>query len=256
MNRDIRRDIRRLVRLQEIAHQMKDFVEAERTLPQRTLVLDQQFRQTVEEIGAARLRHENLVQQQQRLHRERDETQDRLRVAQQKLMQVSNQREYSAVLMEIDTLKAGLAALEQRAIQTDEEIEQLAGPAAEADAQVEAERAKFDEEKRKLAEDIARNADYLAQLRAQQDEIARDLPPEMLRRFESVAKARGGVAVARIEKESCAACHVRLRPQVINLVRRGEEVVSCDSCRRMLYVDDNEGADAGHGGPGVGAVNQ
>ena len=61
------------------------------------------------------------------------------------------------------------------------------------------------------------------------------LPPEVLSRFEQVAKKRNGVAVAEAKDGICTICHVRLRPQVFNTVRRNESIVQCDSCQRVLY---------------------
>jgi predicted nucleic acid-binding Zn-ribbon protein len=50
-----------------------------------------------------------------------------------------------------------------------------------------------------------------------------------------VAKRRHGVAVAEARDGICTICHVRLRPQVFNTVRRNDEVIQCDSCQRILY---------------------
>ena len=43
-----------------------------------------------------------------------------------------------------------------------------------------------------------------------------------------------------IDKGACGACHVQLRPQVINLCRRGEDLIACDSCRRILFIPERE----------------
>jgi len=64
-------------------------------------------------------------------------------------------------------------------------------------------------------------------------------------RFDTIFNARGGVAVARIIANACGACHVRLRPQIINLVKRGEDLSYCESCRRILYFAETEG-ETGH----------
>ncbi len=50
-----------------------------------------------------------------------------------------------------------------------------------------------------------------------------------------VAKRRNGVAVAEARDGICTICHVRLRPQVFNLVRRNDEIHQCDHCNRILY---------------------
>ena len=65
--------------------------------------------------------------------------------------------------------------------------------------------------------------------------IVSALPPDVLSRFEQVARKRNGVAVAEAKDGICTICHVRLRPQVFNTVRRNEEILQCDSCQRILY---------------------
>ena len=42
----------------------------------------------------------------------------------------------------------------------------------------------------------------------------------------------------------CTICHVRLRPQVFNNVRRNDSIIQCDSCQRILYFAQPEGAPA------------
>ena len=53
--------------------------------------------------------------------------------------------------------------------------------------------------------------------------------------FEAVAKRRNGVAIAEARDGVCTICHVRLRPQVFNEVRRNDQIIQCDSCNRILY---------------------
>jgi uncharacterized protein len=233
-------DMRRLVRLQDIAFQIRDLEQTEATLPDRMATLERAFQERIEEIGSARLRHEDLVQQQRRLNTEREDIQERLRLAQQKLMHVNNQREYSAVLNEIDSYKSGLTGTEDRILDCESQIESLAGAAAEADERIAEERRKLEESKSVLNGERDTCSERLLSLNSQRDELGSHLPVDVLRRFDSIFRARGGIAMARVEKESCGACHVRLRPQIINLARRGDQMVTCDSCRRILYIDDTD----------------
>ncbi|RMG48722.1 MAG: hypothetical protein D6718_01395 [Acidobacteria bacterium] len=243
-------NIRLLVQLQRIALEMRRLEQMRQEAPARLEELEERFRQRVEEIGAARLRHEELTEERTGLFRQRQEVMERLERAQQKLMRVTNQREYSAALNEIDINKAALAGLEEKIAAAEEEIESLAGPAAEADEHIRVEREKTDADRKALEEELAEAARRLGELDRERQEITRRLDPLYLRRFEIVFKARDGVAMAAIENSACSACHVRLRPQVINLARRGEDLVTCDSCRRILYVPaamDDAGPSKGEG---------
>ena len=60
-------------------------------------------------------------------------------------------------------------------------------------------------------------------------------PPQALKLFEHVSKQRKGLAVAEARDGGCTVCHVRMRPQMFNEVRRGETLIQCESCMRILY---------------------
>jgi predicted nucleic acid-binding Zn-ribbon protein len=53
--------------------------------------------------------------------------------------------------------------------------------------------------------------------------------------FEHVSKHRKGLALSEAREGLCSQCHVRLRPQVYNDVRRNDSLIQCESCSRILY---------------------
>ena len=62
--------------------------------------------------------------------------------------------------------------------------------------------------------------------------------------FERISHGRKGIAVAEARDGLCTVCHVRLRPQIFNEVRRNDTLVQCDSCTRILYFVPAPGATA------------
>ena len=66
-------------------------------------------------------------------------------------------------------------------------------------------------------------------------EVVATLSRDVLSLFERVAHGRKGVAVAEARDGLCTVCHVRLRPQMFNEVRRNDGLHQCDSCTRILY---------------------
>ena len=53
--------------------------------------------------------------------------------------------------------------------------------------------------------------------------------------FERVSQHRKGLAMSEARDGLCTQCHVRLRPQVYNELRRNESVMQCESCSRILF---------------------
>ncbi len=151
---------------------------------------------------------------------------------------VKTNQEYTALLHEIATAKQEKDAIEDRILVLMEEADALAAE-LKADERVLAERrergtadkAALAAERRALDREFVRLAD-------QRTGEARALDAALLARYEQLLKVRRGLAVAALNGDTCAACHVRLRPHIAQVVRRNDEIVPCESCQRLLYYVD------------------
>jgi uncharacterized protein len=65
--------------------------------------------------------------------------------------------------------------------------------------------------------------------------LVKNMPKNLLATYERVAKMRKGIALSEARNSSCTACRMTIRPQVFSNVRRGEDLIQCDSCGRILY---------------------
>src|SRR5205807_5364710 len=92
-----------------------------------------------------------------------------------------------------------------------------------------------DADRRTLAGDVEALRTSLEKLRAERSELVRNIDPQVLAVFDLVARRRNGIAVAEARDGICTICHVRLRPQVFNNIRRNDSIIQCDSCQRILY---------------------
>ena len=75
----------------------------------------------------------------------------------------------------------------------------------------------------------------LSRLSVERTRQVRTASPAVFNKYDQILKSRRGLAVVQMIGETCAACHVRLRPQVAQVVRRNEDIVQCESCQRILY---------------------
>ena len=99
-----------------------------------------------------------------------------------------------------------------------------------------------------------RIAGRLETARKEREEVFANLPKPMSSLYSRIkARIRDGVAVAEARNRSCTACFMSLRPQVMSEIRRGEEILTCDNCGRILYYvpAENVQADAAAPQPNV-----
>jgi predicted nucleic acid-binding Zn-ribbon protein len=144
------------------------------------------------------------------------------------------------MLHEIEAAQNDIRAREDRILEIMMEIDEVSAAIKLSEAglrvaekEVAAERALLDSEMAAMQAEMERTG-------AARQALTADIDRGVLDIFEVTAKGRKGVAVSEARNGLCTICHVRLRPQVFNEVRKNEAIIQCDSCRRILYFGDSE----------------
>ena len=148
---------------------------------------------------------------------------------------VKTNQEYTALLHEIATAKSEKDAIEDRILLLMEAADALAVELKAAEAAAATAKLEGDTERKALHEERASLEHELTRLSGQRARLAGETSPAVFAKYDQILKSRRGLAVVQMVGETCTACHVRLRPQVAQVVRRNEDVVQCESCQRILY---------------------
>ena len=234
--------ILRLKELQRITLALRAIDLERQQGPARLAALEEAFSETSATVGAVKHRHDALREEVGTLESELKEIQQKLVKFQAQLMEVKNSREYSAVLKEIDAAKVDITKHDEALLARMQEIETLQADLPEVEAKLAVEISAFDKERGEIEASMQSLEDRSRRLVTERTEVEKVLPRDILATFNRVAQARQGVSMARVVDAVCTACNVRLRPQVYNEVRRGDTLLTCDSCRRFLYYEPGEGA--------------
>ena len=238
-------DLEHLIRLQQI----DDFVaSARRALaehPEKIKALDERLEGARNRLARARARTADTQAARRTLDKDLAAVQSRLSRFKDQLMEVKTNREYQAMQKEIETAQHEVRQIEDRILERMLEADEVAAEVREAEASLAAEQTAIDAERKVMEDDAAGLARDLELGGPRRDAIVGDLPSALLALFDQVARARRGVALAEARDGHCTICHVRLRPQKYNEIRRNESIVQCDSCQRILYFAGSAGSDAG-----------
>ena len=150
-------------------------------------------------------------------------------------MEVKTNKEYQAMQKEMSVAEEEVSALETRMLERMVEADGFAAELKTAETALKAEQAEsarglqqLDTERGELERALQKTTDERQTLTAQ---ISKDA----LTVFDRVAYGRKGLAIAEARDGLCTVCHVRLRPQIFNEIRRNDSLIQCDSCTRILY---------------------
>jgi len=143
--------------------------------------------------------------------------------------------EYHAVQKEIAFAQTEIKTIEDKELELMMAADELQANAKKAEAALAAEQKAADADKKATAAQHADLQAALDKMTAERAALVSTLDKSLVALFEQVAKKRQGIAVAEARDGICTICHVRLRPQVFNTVRRNESINQCDSCNRILF---------------------
>ena len=148
---------------------------------------------------------------------------------------VKTNQEYTALLHEIATAKAEKDAIEDRILFLMEEADNLSAELKGAETALAQKKRDGDAERAALATEGRALETELKRLLDERTRRVAETTPAIFAKYDQLLKSRRGLAVVQMVGEICAACHVRLRPHVAQLIRRNEDIVQCESCQRILY---------------------
>lgn len=170
---------------------------------------------------------------------------------QEQIGMVRNQREYGAILQEIDTVKQQIQQFEETALgameqqeEANQRLSQEREGFQELDARYSTELEKWEAQK----PDVAKNAE---DLRSRIEVLKEQVPRGTLALFERIMARHQGQALAPIQQVDrgpklqqmwhCGACNHRVRPQAVVTVQTQGTIEFCDSCKRILYLAEESG---------------
>ncbi|MDH3627769.1 MAG: C4-type zinc ribbon domain-containing protein [Acidobacteriota bacterium] len=228
--------ILRLAKIQELANEVRAATKVTVEAPGEIERIEQNFRERNAEYVAIKDRHEELQTDQRLRNGDLTELEERRKKYMEDLMDVKNQREYAAMLKEIDSVKAQVAENEEVILKDMEEIEKLSGELSTQEEHINTERKQVAEQRAAVEKAASEAQATIEQLGAERTTIEGELPIGVVGQVQRLEGIRAGIFVASVDGGSCSACFVRVRPQMYQEIRQSRAVHRCSSCGRYLYA--------------------
>ena len=229
-------DLERLIQLQRLESTIADARSRIAAHPQRLADAEARLASAAQALEVAKQRLKDSQEARRTVEKDAAVFQGRLTKFKDQLAAVKTNREYQAMQHEIETAQRDLGVAEEKVLERMMEADGLAGDIKQAEASFAANRKEIEAEKTLLHDELASVETSLKTASEARAALMQNLEPRLVATFEQVARVRKGVAVTTATRDGlCSVCHVRLRPQVFQLVRQNDSIIQCDSCQRILY---------------------
>ena len=224
-----------LIRFQELNLKIVKLEKRTQRIPEEI----EAYRQTLEESCQALLEEKRLIEEHQARQRELEmevvTLRDTLSKHKTQLMEVKTNKEYQAMLHEIEGGERGIEAKEDQILEGMMVIEEREKVVQEAQTEYEKEEKEILSKQSQLESFAAQAENEIVDLQKERGQLEGEMPEELTQQYQRIASVRNGVALAEAKDQSCQGCHVKLRPQLFTEIRTNREIITCENCSRFLY---------------------
>jgi predicted nucleic acid-binding Zn-ribbon protein len=235
----LNQEVEKLWELQQVVTLLEEREAQLSSKPESFAAVDREWQEASEAMEQLQQSIDVIAKERRRVDGELSDQQELLKKYQGQLMQVKNQQQYAAAWKEIDAARKHVKELEDSTLKSMGETEGLQKQLDERRESSTALKTRWDEEHAAWQSSLGGLRSEVEALKKKMGTIETRLGERLKREFHRIARQRGGVAVARVEGDSCSACRTRVRPQVMQQLKRGE-LVHCEGCHRILYWEKAE----------------
>lgn len=230
-------DLQVVVRLQELDNRVGDLTREIATLPKHVAEIEKKLFG-----GEQKLKADQAALTANQLTRKK--TEGDIQLNEQKISKLKDQMRIAKTNEQYKAFQNEIAFCEGEIRSAEDRILELMGAAEPLDKNVKAAETSLKEEKKQVEaekasarEQTAKDQAALAHLMDERKTLTSSIPPPVLQLYERIRKGRGGVAIAEAVEGRCSKCRVSLRPQFMQELKRGEKIMTCESCQRILFYN-------------------
>jgi len=233
---DLKAQIIGLVKLQELDSEIYALKNEKESKPLEIKAIEESFEAKKQNLVL--LEKNSLELQKQRKEKELElaANAEAVKKLQGQLYSLKTNKEFQTMLQQIADTKADGSLIEEKILISFEESDKIKALVEQENLKLKQEEKVFQDEKKKVELRIKEIDDRLNQLQAQRKQITPGIDAKMLTEYEKILSSRGGLAIVTVVDNSCGGCHMLVPPQVINLIKMYEHIVTCEVCNRIFYI--------------------
>lgn len=229
-----------LIKIQECDSELVKLSAKKKTLPENIEKLNQEFSAFEDGIKKNKLKYDELKSRHSENETKIKKINESIVKTKERMLEVKNNKEYQAMLKEIETAESSRGEVETSIISILEELDKLAVLVKKDEEILKQNKDKYEQEKKTIEDDLNAVDSDVVNWEQKRIELQKNIPDDLIARYERIRKRNKGIGVTSVWKAVCNGCHMNIPPQLYNEVQRSEELFSCPNCNRIIYFQDIE----------------
>jgi uncharacterized protein len=224
-----------LIQLQEIDGKIRSLMEQKKRLPE--FLSDLERKREANKTNLESVKEE--LQSAQKNKRDRDQDLEaggqKVEKLKARTSEIKNNKEYQALLKEIEIGEKENKAIEDDILIFMEKIDAAAASITSAEQRSREEEVALQSEQMQLEADFAKIEEELKGLKRAWQDVVTSVKPDILAQYQKLLSTKAGIAITEARGESCSGCYMSIPPQIFVNVKKNVSIITCPNCHRMLY---------------------
>ncbi len=230
-------DIHLVTQLQTLDQRIAALEKEVATLPKHIAAIEKTLESHLRRLDADRAALSANLKDRKKLEGDIQMHEQKVSKLKEQMLSAKNNEQYRAFQHEIDFLGKEIRKAEDRILELMTESEPLDANVKKAEVSLKEEKKVVEAEQKQARERTAIDLAQIKQLREERAEASAKLPAATLSTYERVRKKWNGLAIAEATNGRCLACQIMLRPQYFQELRKGDQLLTCESCGRILIYN-------------------
>jgi uncharacterized protein len=235
---ELREQMEKLAVLQTLDLKIRVMQREKDEIPLRLATVEDTFKKEEEQALGQRAELERLQKERRQKEKELEEEVDRVKKTEARVFEIKTNKEYQAVLKEIENAKKLNRQREEEILGVLERLEEIQRKVKENEKQLGEKRKDYEQQVAELQQRADAFEQKMATEVREKEKRQREIPPDLLSKYQMLLERRQGVAVARVVNGVCTACNMNMRPQLYIELQRQDVLIICPNCSRILYWEN------------------
>jgi len=230
-------DLQLVIRIQEIDARLAELAREITALPKHIAEIEKKLVAHERKLEADRAALAANQKERKRCEGDVQTQEQKISKLKDQMLQAKTNEQYRAFQNEIEFCQKEIRKLEDRILELMGESEPLEKNVKIAETALKTEKAQVEAEKQEARDRTAADEASSRELLEERAKLAAQISSAAMQQYEKARKSGRGVGIAEAIEGRCSACHMAVRPQFFQDLKRGDKVMTCESCHRILYYN-------------------
>jgi predicted nucleic acid-binding Zn-ribbon protein len=221
--------------LQKIDLDLKHIKEERERYPKEIKKLDEKKNIEKEKMQKEKERIELLEKERRQKEGHLNLEQEKIKRAEGRMFEVKTNKEYQALLNEVDAIKEASSREEEEILKILDEIDELKKSLSKREKEVAVVMEKVEAEKKIIQEKMVQDDEIWKKRMERREVLTKRLESKLYKLYNTLKEKRQGVGVVSVKHETCQGCFVNVPPQMFIEVQKSNALIRCPNCNRILY---------------------